>query len=500
MKEGDDSYRQAWQAAPMAILTLDAEGSVRSSNPGAERLFGRSRELLQGVALESCSHALDRGALRQMLGEALAGGVPPRQELRFVRADGSEVTTGFSVAPTRDPARGSDGQLVCILRDLTREQAFRPQLLHTERMASIGALASVVAHELNNALAGASGCLQLLPRPSDPGAAELFDATRSELQRAADIVKELKGYARAEDGMAERVELPGLLERLRRLQRFHHGVSEAAAALELQLDDALPVLVGNANQLLQALLNLVRNAEQATAGLPTERRVITIRARMQADVVAIEVVDRGPGVPAELRGRLFEPFFSTKPAGEGTGLGLTVVQAVAAGHGGRVEVDETPSGGATVRMVLPIGEAGLRPRAAAMPVPATAAPPGRLQGIRVLAADDEPVILRVVERACLRNGATVTCVRGTAEAEQALRDQPFDVVLLDVRMPAGGGPEVFRTIVADHPGLVRHTVFMSGDVSSAMTDVIGRGHAGVIDKPFDLDTLLDAIERALARG
>ena len=491
----DETYRLAWQAAPLAILTLDDHVRIRGCNPASERLFARTRLELLGEPIAAKCHPLDRGALRQMLAEALTGRVPARQEIRFLRPDGSEIVSGFSAAPTRE----GDGGVVCILRDLSHEKAFRPQLLHTERMASIGTVASVVAHELNNALAGAFGCLQLLPRPDDPSAQELLDGVMGELRRAAEIVRELKGYARVEDGMTDVVHVGELVERLRRLSRYHHDASDPAPGLELRLGDDLPELRGNGNQLLQALLNLVRNAEQAVAGLPPARQTIAIRARTEPGVLVIEVVDRGPGVPAALRSRLFEPFYSTKPAGDGTGLGLTVVQAVAAGHGGRVEIDDTPGGGATFRLVLPVTHDGA-------PAPETSAAPGqgsprrRLAGVRVLVADDEPLLRRVIERAAAAEGMVATCVAGAAEAKLALRTQELDLVLLDVRMPGGGGAEVFRTIRAEHPRLVPRTVFMSGEITRDMAELVGQGHGGVLPKPFDLENLLDTLDGVLARA
>jgi len=486
----DDTYRSAWQASPLAIVTLDPQGRIRSCNPACERLFAREGPLLEGRALDDFVHPFDRGALRQMVAEGLDGRVPPRQEIRFHRPGEVVVVTGFSVAPA---TRGEGG--VCILRDLSREQAFRPQLLHTERMASIGVVASVVAHELNNALAGAMGCLQLLPPPADASTEELLDSLAGELRRSAEIVRELKGYARVEDGLSDRVELSELLERVERLGRYHR-VDERSSTIVCEVEDSLPILQGNTNQLLQALLNLVRNAEQAIAEQPDERRTIHLRARSTNDVIVLEVADRGPGVPSSLRARLFEPFYSTKPTGEGTGLGLTVVQAVAAGHGGRIEVDETPGGGATFRMVLPRPVAPpTRPKTPPRPRAVLDYP--ALRDKRLLVADDEPILRRVVERACTEQGAIVVSVDEANAAQAALARQPFDLVLLDVRMPGGGGARVFQTIRAHHPELISRTTFMSGELASDMTQIMGQGYAGVLNKPFDLHQLLDALDAAL---
>lgn len=491
-QEQEQTYRSAWQSSPLAIITLDSGGRVRSCNPASERIFGCEQEQLAMQPLAELAQSLDSGALSQMLSEAQAGRIPPRQEIRFRRADGGEVVTGFSVAP----ARRSGEPMVCVLRDLSREKSFRPQLLHTERMASIGMVASVVAHELNNALAGALGCLQLLPPPADKSGQELLGSIAGELHRAAEIVRELKGYARVEDEMSERFSVADVITRVERLRRYH-ATSDRPATLEVELEPDLPLLEGNSNQMLQALLNLVRNAEQAVHELPDERRTIGVRARATPQVVIVEVSDRGAGVPVATRAQLFEPFYSTKAAGDGTGLGLTVVQAVAAGHGGRVEVDDTPGGGATFRLVLPFETtATTHPR----PPTGTEEPVeyGRLDGTRILVADDEPLIRRVVLRCCRSQGAVLVEAEGADEAVQALAEQPFDLVLLDVRMPGGGGAEVFRVIRSQYPQLVTRTVFMSGDISQDMAELVGTGHAGILPKPFDLRELLGTLEGVLA--
>ncbi len=248
--KADNTYRSAWEASPLAIITLDERGCVRSCNPSSEQLFQRHSDQLIGQLLRSMAHALDRGAVQQMISEALAGRKPARQEIRFLRPGQQIVVTGFNAAPVGPDDDGA----VCIIRDINHEKALRPQLLHTERMASIGKVASVVAHELNNALAGALGCLQLVPRSPDPAIQELWDSMASELRRSADIVRELKGYARAEEGMSDQIELPklfGRLETLRRYQRSTHP-----SPLEVTIEPGVPGLVGNGNQLLQAALGV----------------------------------------------------------------------------------------------------------------------------------------------------------------------------------------------------------------------------------------------------
>ncbi len=437
LEEGDTSpngvetvYARAWQASPLAILTLDDEGSIRSWNPASQQLFAREPSELGGARLTALAHAMDRPILSQMLAEAAAGDTPQRQEIRFLRPDSTDVVTGFSVSAASQGAGG-----VCVLRDLTHEQALRPQMLHTQRMASMGTVASVVAHELNNALGGALGCLQLLLDHGDASVREAVQIASSEISRAGEIVRDLKQFARTEEGMSQVVSLRSLAERATRLYRFDPASARHDVVVDLRMDPRAPDVKGNENQLMQATLNLLRNAGDEVARLEPERRNVTLAVRGSEGVAILEVIDHGRGVPPDKRARIFEPFYSSKRAGEGTGLGLAVVQAIMAGHGGRIELVETLGGGATFRVTLPAddGEA----QSGEQPVE-RARPRATLRGCTVLVADDEPILQLVVDRACKKQGATVELASDALEAIALVDDHTFDALVLDVRMPGGG--------------------------------------------------------------
>jgi PAS domain S-box-containing protein len=474
---------EAWQASPLALVTLDTSGKVESANPASERILARKLEALQGMQLVGFAHQLDRGALQSMLDEARAGRTPGRQEIRFLSPSDEDQVTGFSVAPMID----GDGRVICVLRDLSKEKVYRPQLLHTERMASMGKIASIVAHELNNALAGAMGCVELASARADSHITELLLTTRKELQRASALVTDLKEYARVEDGMSDHIEVADTIQRSIRLHRF----SSSGFELTTTIEDGLPRIRGNTNQLIQALLNLLRNAEDAVGTLESdEPPAIHVAAVAKDDVVFIDIVDNGPGILREARATIFEPFYSTKAAGSGTGLGLTVVQAIAAAHGGRVEILDTPGGGATVRLLLPYVDG----------VGATAPEPSRdrvmgpdLQGVRVLVADDEPTIRRILRRAFQLHGAEATTVGDAQAAIAAATKGDFDLLLLDARMPGGGGAEAFRQVQALKPGLARKTVFMTGELSLDMAEVVGEGYAAIVQKPFLIEQLMHTL-------
>ena len=355
MSVDENITRQAWMASPLAIITVGNGGVVRFINPAGIRLLRRSEEELVGSSLLEHAHALDRSALERMLAMTAAGDRPERQELRFLQPNDEQVTTGFSAAPSEDRSL-----TVCVLRDLSGEKALRPQLLHTERMASMGQIASMVAHELNNSLTGAIGCLELLSSVDQAEQSDLIQLALTELHRSAKIVAEIKDYARDNDDMDAHVDLQELVDSLQNLTKYHkNAATRDQLRVDVQLD--VPTVRGNSNQLLQALVNLVRNAFDAVAELPGDRQTVSVRVARAHEAVEVSVCDRGPGVPENERARLFEPFFSTKSKGSGTGLGLTVVQSIVSNHGGRVEIDDNPGGGAVFRVTLPASREAASP-------------------------------------------------------------------------------------------------------------------------------------------
>jgi PAS domain S-box-containing protein len=474
---------EAWQASPLALVTLDTSGKVESANPASERILARKLEALQGMQLVEFAHKLDRGALQSMLDEARAGRTPGRQEIRFSSPLDEDQVAGFSVAPMI----GGDGRVICVLRDLSKEKVYRPQLLHTERLASMGKIASIVAHELNNALAGAMGCVELASTDANSRTAELLLTTRKELQRASALVTDLKEYARVEDGMSDRIEVANTIHRSVQLHRFIYSDCELTTAVE----DGLPRVHGNTNQLIQALLNLLRNAEDAVSALESEEpRAIHVAAVVKDDVVIIDVIDNGPGIARDARAMIFEPFYSEKAAGFGTGLGLTVVQTITSAHGGRVEILDTPGGGATVRLLLPYLEEVVATELAS-PVDRTMG--SDLQGVRVLVADDELTIRDMLKRAFQFYGAEATTVGDAQAAIAAVTNSDFDLLLLDARMPGGGGVEAFRQVQALNPELARKTVFMSGELAFNMAEVVGKECAAIVQKPFLIEQLMNTL-------
>ncbi len=482
-------YQRIWEASPLAFLVLDERGEIAAASPAGARIFAASQPFLMGRPFLDLVDSMDRPAADDMVRRALLGELPPRQEIRFRRPSGEVIVGGLSIARMADAAAP---EALAVIRDLSHEHTLRPNLLQTEKLATMGAVAATVAHEVNNPLMGASSALQTLRLMlTQSEQFELIDTALGEIARAARIVQDLRQFAHKGDDPKQHIRTQELLLAVAKLHASTHGQE---IPVEVACEAGTPDLEGIRNQLMQALRNLLRNAHQAMADSPSDKKRIALSARARgSDALLIEVADSGPGVPPELRDRIFEAFFSTKAAADGTGLGLTVVQAVAGSHGGRIDVRDTPGGGATFALVLPAA----KPTSAPAPRPATDGAASLPDGLRLLIVDDEQAIRFAVGRYCRRiNGSVRIAEAHDADsAVAAIAQDDHDVVLLDRHFPGGGNAVVLAAMARLRPELLQRTVLMSGALDEDAHDEIGQGYAASLQKPFDLKALAKLISR-----
>jgi CheY-like chemotaxis protein len=246
---------------------------------------------------------------------------------------------------------------------------------------------------------------------------------------------------------------------------------------------------GDASQLEQVLLNLVLNAEQALAGSPEGR--IAVRLHAYEGRVRVAVADTGPGIPADVLPRIFEPFFSTKAVGQGTGLGLSICYSIVQSHGGRLTADSRPGLGATFAVDLPAHDgAPVAGRAAAAPA---------LQWIgrgHVLVVDDERDVAGMLGDLLKELGVSATVVSDAESAWRTLtrEDRVFDAVTLDLRMPGTSGQSLYERLQGRVPAAAARVIFVTGDTADAETERFLR-HAGrpVLTKPLTLEPLALAL-------
>jgi PAS domain S-box-containing protein len=346
--EQEASYRRAIDHAPVAIMRIDtAEGRVVDANTVAEALLHTPRAELIGRQFTDVLPAPERAAGEALRQEALAGGTARRDDLHLLVPGGALVPVYVS-AGAIDYGNRHWVQLICI--DISEQRRLEAQLVQSEKMAAIGQLAAGIAHELRNPLAIVMNVLYDLRARvdhGDPDVTEGLHIAEDEIGRAQAIIKNLLEFSRESGAELERLDLNDLVRRT--LQLLEKYLESSGVEVSAELGN-VPPCIANDNALRQILLNLMTNAVQA---MPRGGR-LTIRTSLRApDRVHLDVQDTGIGIPQAHLKDIFNPFFTTKAPGQGTGLGLFVVHAILHRYGGDVRVASELGVGTTFTIELP---------------------------------------------------------------------------------------------------------------------------------------------------
>ncbi|MBX3269886.1 MAG: response regulator [Sandaracinaceae bacterium] len=430
-------------------------------------------------------------------------------EVRLALPSGARTVESARIPITHE---GEDAELI-LIRDLTEQRILQAKLTQSDRVAAVGTLAASVAHEINNPLTYVMHYIEQLRRDlEDLGEAEEIPRSRIEklregastaaegCRRVRDIVRDLKAFGRLDDEQDVPLDVNRALRSA--LQMSGHRV-RVVARLEVELGPVPPVRA-NDGRLCQVFLNLLMNAAQAIRpGTERSRARVEVKSWSDGAWVYVSVRDTGVGIAPEHLGRLFEPFFSTKAEGVGTGLGLWICRDIVTGIGGHIDVASAPGEGTTMTVVLPRaqGEAANASSSHPPPEPMAPSPFGTLR--RVLVVDDEPAVLELLAEA-LGDSADVVTASDGHEAREILRhDSEFDAILCDLMMPGVGGVELFDWIDRARPKLAPRMIFMTGAAySEDAREFLARVDNERLDKPFrvrDVERVLDRVIDGAAR-
>lgn len=390
----------------------------------------------------------------------------------------------------------SAGMIVLLMQELQRtsraaqEQRARLelQLERGERLRSLGSLVSTVAHDLNNPLTAVLGFASELER-SREGTEDEQSAriVREQAERCRSIVQKLSSLVGDHPAARRLVEPAELLQRVARGMRPR--LEEVGLTLEVGCAAELPALYADPYGLEEVLDNLLDNAIHFT---PRGGR-IRLTAGVEDEMLVIRVRDEGPGVPESLRARIFDPFFSLRREGYGTGIGLAVARGIARAHAGRLELEE-PDGlpGASFVLRLPPAHEDTMPEhaGALRRDDASGAPPAGTR--RALVVDDERLVRKVLRRWLQRERWQVEEAEDGEAALALLRSDPrgFDAVLCDLRMPRMTGYALHDRLEAELPEALARTIFITGDLASHEAEAFSRRCLRpIVRKPFDFDEL-----------
>jgi len=334
------------------ILVLDLDGRIVRWNRAMETLFGAPRADVLGRTLDEVFPAAFLDALRSSLVLGRHEETASIYKLNLPAADGRALRVNVSVVPFQ-VGRGERQGTILILDDVTVRMRLEQQLQHSEKMASVGLLAAGVAHEVNTPLTGISSYTQMLREriEKDDPRADLLEKIEKQTFRAAKIINNLLNFSRAAGSEFEPLDVNRVLLDVVSLVEHQLDASRIKLVREMAID--LPVVRGNENRLQQVFFNLILNARDA---MPSGGW-LTLATRADDDAVVVEIRDTGTGIKREDIKRIYDPFFTTKGIGRGTGLGLSVSYGIVQEHGGAIFVDSAPGQGTTFQIALPPMEA-----------------------------------------------------------------------------------------------------------------------------------------------
>jgi PAS domain S-box-containing protein len=490
LRESEERFRGFVENAQIGVFRITPDGRVVLANTEFATIFGfRSVEALVRERVEGLSDhgALDRSPFRTLLAQE---GVVAAAEGTVTRPDGTVLPVRLYGRTIRDET-GAVRFYEGTLEDLSAEKVLEEQLRHAQRMEAVGSLAGGVAHDFNNLLQAMLTHTQLLQdRSADPeGVLTVARELEEQIARGAWLTRQLLLFSRRETVKPELLDLnlavQDATQMLRRLVR-------ANIALEIRLESGVLPVEADRGQVEQVLMNLTVNASDA---MPDGGRLVIRTGDSSNGEVWLSVADTGHGIPEGIRHRIFEPFFTTKGAGEGTGLGLSVVHGIVAQHGGRIEVDTALGSGSVFTVTLPkaMGDR-LRPAESERRRPPVLAP-GR--GERILIVEDEAAAREGLRQILVGLGYDVVAAGSAEQAAATNGEAPFDLLLTDLMLPGLAGPELAVELQRRWPEL--KVILMSGYAEDEAVRLgVFSGVVRFLQKPFDMATLARELRAALA--
>jgi PAS domain S-box-containing protein len=515
---GDQLPEHLLESVPDAVVAVARDGAIVLVNREAERVFGYERDELLGEPVEMLVPARFRNEhlahrqeyFQEPTTRALGSGL----EFHGLRRDGSEFPLDIAVSPL---GAGEGTSAIVVVRDLSEAKEFErrrdeelaranreARIAQSRRLESLGQLAGGVAHDFNNLLGVILNYAEFVAEELEEGTTAHTDVVeiRKAAERATELTRQLLIFSRRETVKPAPVDINEVVRDIERLLRRTLGEH---VELVVDLHGDLPAVLADPGQVEQVLVNLAVNARDA---MPDGGRLQIETSEVELDrdflhehpdispgrYARLTITDSGSGMEPEVAARAFEPFFSTKRKGEGTGLGLATVYGIVTGAGGQISLYSEPGEGTVFRVHLPAVDSTVPAGAGERAVALT----GR--GESVLLVEDEDTVRALAKRILTEGGYRVTATSGGREALRLLEDprQEFDLLISDVVMPGMRGVELARRAEGLRPEL---PVLMMSGYTTPLDEEDRRAMAEspLLEKPFSRRDLLGEV-RALLDG
>ncbi|MBK8870867.1 MAG: PAS domain S-box protein [Elusimicrobia bacterium] len=507
LAESESKLRTVLENSPEAIIGLSREQWIGTWNRGAEKIFGYScgEALGKPIALLFPKNAGD--AFKKLLNEVMEKGWVRDFPLPGQSKDGRPLELSLSWGGQHSDF-WMNKEWTVVIRDVTEARRLQQQLIRSEKLSAVGQLISGIAHELNNPLQAVVGYSDILSedmkerlaaghraRPLET--AEVAKDVRIIMEnamRCQKIIENLLMFVRQGDLEKRAVDLAEVVRAARELLDYKLRKS-AHVDVDVDIPKNIPFLKGNLQQVQQIFLNLMNNACDAMtmSDKPGPKRLSISVKQTHSGALRIEITDTGPGIPVYARDHVFDAFFTTKPEGRGTGLGLPVCRQIVEENGGRIGFETEIDRGTTFWIDWPATTEAAPGLAKEKP-----ALPASVRGKAILLVDDEPDVLGFLSKVIQSEGNRLEVASSLKEAIATAAKAAFDLVVTDVRLGEGTGLSLYENwgLWSPHPRPA--FMFMTGDVltGTIVSDIEARGLT-LLRKPIDLSTFQAALRNAL---
>jgi PAS domain S-box-containing protein len=500
--ESEARYRAAFEQAGVGMVEVDMQGRYLRVNPAFAELVGRSIEDILASTIIELTHPDDREADTIAFRRMVEGQIPVRREKRYIRPDGSVAVCIIAAALVRDSS-GKPLYVVTVAQDVTAQRRLEEELRQAQKMEAVGQLAGGIAHDFNNLLTAIIGYADLL-RSADGSTAAIQDdavAIKATAARGAELARNLLTLARAAPARGEAVDVHRAINEVRDIAA---RTFDRRIRFRVHLNAHRSLVTGDRSLLTNAFLNLALNARDAMPDggeltiATTERELNAEDCARLAHVVepgpflVVRVEDTGTGMTPSVQQRAFEPFFTNKPAGKGTGIGLAMVYGTVRSHSGAIELQSAVGQGTVFTIHLPL-------RAEEEEGPTSVVPALTTGSGRILLADDDETVRDVARRMLEELGYEVDCASDGAEAVDRVVADPdrYQLAILDGNMPRLHGRDAaahIHEIAPDLP-LVLSTGYVEPEDSDQLASF---GFSGFIAKPYSMSDLSRLVAQQLA--